>query len=92
MCQIDKMKIRRRCKTPEEPYVLYIVWKGETLGICKQCWERFPDDLEWGESPKSTIEEILSDKSRGLEGAIETEYRFKEKKLGEQTKEDEDFE
>ena len=91
MCQIDKMHIHRRCKTPDEPSIVYIVWKNEQLGICKLCWEKFPVDLEWGDSPKPTMEDIFSDKSRLGDNPVETEYKLKGKKLEEQPTEEEDF-
>lgn len=84
------MHIHRRCKTSEEPCIVYIVWKGETLGVCDKCWSRFPADLEWGDMSKPTMEEILFGKARFGENPIETEYKLRGKKLEEQ-KAEEDF-
>ena len=92
MCQIDKMHIHRRCKTPENPCIVYIVWKGEQLGICSKCWEKFPLDLEWGDSPKLTIKELLSDESRFGNNPIETEYKPKNKGKNDEKEPSEDDE
>jgi hypothetical protein len=82
MCQINKMKLHKRCKTPEEPAIVYIVWNGETVGVCAKCWEKISDkDWETGDSPKPTMEEILSDKARFGENPVETELRPRGKKL-----------
>jgi hypothetical protein len=36
-----------KCKS--ENIKLYILFKGEKLPICKQCWGRIADkDVEWG--------------------------------------------
>lgn len=75
MCEIASMKIHRRCKTPEEPCVVYIVWKSENVGICKRCWEKFPEDLEWGNTPRPTMEQILSEESRVGKNPTLTEYK-----------------
>lgn len=85
------MRIHRRCKTPDEPSIVYIVWKNEQLGICKSCWEKFPADLEWGDSPKLTMEDILSEKSRVGDNPVLTEYKERGVKEYEPNKEEEDF-
>jgi hypothetical protein len=93
MCQVSELKVHKKCHTPDEKITLYISIGDKTIGVCDKCWAKIADkDWEVGNGPKLTIEEILSDKSRGLEGAVETEYKLKDKKLGEQTKEEEEFE
>ena len=40
---------KRNCRNAD--IVLYIVYKGRRLPICKSCWAELADtDLEWGES------------------------------------------
>jgi hypothetical protein len=86
------MKLHVRCKTLEDPAIVYITWKKKgQIGVCAKCWERIADkDWETGDSPKSTMEEILSDKARFGENPVETEYKLRGKKLEEQ-KDEEDF-
>lgn len=94
MCQVNEMKLHVRCKTPEDPCIVYITWgKKGTIGVCEKCWIRIADkDWETGDSPKPTMEEILSDKSRFGENPVETEYKLRGKKVEEQTEnEEEDF-
>lgn len=54
MCQIAKLKIKKKCSTPEDPITVYIMWKGEKLGLCQKCWYKVSDsDLEWGDSDRT---------------------------------------
>lgn len=73
------MKLHVRCKTPEEPCIVFIVWKkGEQIGVCDKCWSKIADkDWETGKGPKPTMEEVLSDKNRFGDNPIETEYKFR---------------
>jgi hypothetical protein len=95
MCDVDLMKLRVKCQTPDEPVSVYVVWKRkEQMGVCKPCWERIADkNWECGKDPRPTVESLLSDKARGLEGATLTEYKHKNKKAEEndEQKEDEDY-
>lgn len=96
MCSVDEMKLRVRCQTPEEPISVYVMWKKKgQLGVCKPCWERIADkNWECGKDSKPNMELLLSDKSRGLEGATLTEYKrksIKEEQKDEQEDEDEDY-
>jgi hypothetical protein len=95
LCQVDEMKLHVRCKTPEDPAIVYITWKKKgQLGVCAKCWERIADkDWETGDSPKPTMEDILSDKARLGENPVETEYKLKGKKVdpNETENEEEDF-
>jgi len=83
MCQISEMHIRKKCMNPTDPIAVYVMWKkGQhqvQLGLCDTCWSKVPDDLEWGDSPKPTFEELFTDKARGLVGAVLTEYHPEEK-------------
>lgn len=92
MCQVDEMKLHVRCKTPEDPAIVYITWKKKgVVGVCAKCWERIADkDWETGDSPKPTMEEILSDKSRFGENPVLTEYKYRGVKENEPSKEEED--
>jgi len=78
MCQIELMRIHRRCKNLTDQIAIYIIWKGQQLGLCNNCWNWISDnkrDIEWGDDPKPTLADLLSDKARGLERAIPTEYK-----------------
>ena len=93
MCQISKMKIRKRCKTPEESVSVIIMWKGEAVEICKSCWERIPPDLTWGDDKIPTVEEIFGRRVKEEQEATVTEYRLKDKKSAVQNvSEEEDIE
>jgi len=77
-----------RCKTPELVMAVFIQWKPNLqVGLCQKCWERFCDnkkDFEWGDELKIKPEEFLDwlQKSRGLEGAVPTEYNPAKKGVG----------
>ena len=77
MCSIAKLKIRKRCKTPEEPVSVVIIWKEEPVELCRKCWERIPPDLEWGIYPKPTVEEIFGRRTKEEAEATPTEYHLK---------------
>lgn len=78
MCQVKALKLHKKCSTPLEPFILYIVKDKETLGICLKCWNRISDGgWEIGDLPKPTMEEIFSDKMRFGENPIETDYKLK---------------
>jgi len=91
MCQISKMKIHRRCKTPEESISVVIQWKDEQVELCRKCWERIPNDLEWGMDPKPILEEIFGRRAKEEAEATVTEYKIKGEKITEPEKEEEDF-
>jgi hypothetical protein len=80
MCQIAKLKIRKRCKTPEEAISVIIMWNGEPVELCKKCWERIPPDLTWGDDKIPTMEEIFGRRIKEEQEATVTEYRLKDKK------------
>jgi hypothetical protein len=91
------MKVRVRCKTPDEPAAVFIMWgrKGQ-ISVCAKCWEKIADkDWECGNEPIPTLESLFSDEAKGLIGAVLTEYVPKGSKKGdveEETKdEDEEF-
>jgi hypothetical protein len=93
MCDVSKLKIRKKCRTPlEQPYI-YIKKEKETLAICQKCWDRIAEgDWEIGDNPKLTMEQILSDTSRMGENPVETEIRQKKSKVDEnEKKDDEEF-
>ena len=93
MCQIAKLKIRKRCKTPEEAISVIIMWNGEPVEICKSCWERIPPDLTWGDDKIPTVEEIFGRRTKEEAEATVTEYRLKDKKSAVQNvSEEEDVE
>jgi hypothetical protein len=75
------MKFRVTCQTPEEPALVYVIWKNKgQIGICKLCWEKIADKKwECGDSVRPDIKELLSDKARFGENPILTEYKPKEK-------------
>lgn len=82
MCDIKKLKIRKKCSTPMEPSIVFLQLNGDVIGLCQKCWNKVADsDLEWGDSPKVTMEEVLSEKSRGIEGATLTEYKYRGKEI-----------
>jgi len=82
MCDVAKLKVHKRCKTPDEISILFIQTPKEQVGICNTCWGKIADkDWEIGDGPKPTMEDILSDKSRGLEGAVLTEYKYRGKEI-----------
>jgi len=91
MCDIKKLKLHKKCSTPLEPSILFIVKDGEQIGVCEKCWKRIADgDWEIGDGPKPTMEEIFSEKAKFGENPVETELRPRGKKLEEQ-KDEEDF-
>jgi hypothetical protein len=91
MCQIAKMKIHRRCKTPEESISVVIQWKDEQVVLCKSCWERIPNDLEWGTDPKPILEEIFGRRAKEEAKATPTEYKLKGEKVEQEKQEDDEF-
>jgi hypothetical protein len=93
MCGVSKLKVHKRCKTPTDPIAVIIRKDDENIEICKSCWQKISDkDWEVGDKPKPTMEEIISDKSRGIEGAIETEYSRWKKRDEETDEKDEEVE
>jgi hypothetical protein len=90
MCQVSKLKIKKKCRTPNDPIVISIVKDGEQLDICKSCWERI-GSKEWevGDS-KVVIEKILGRRVKEEAEATPTEYDpFKKFKKEEITEEEE---
>jgi hypothetical protein len=95
------MNLRVQCATPEEPIHVFVVLKKREhkqivsvqVGICQTCWEKIGDKKwECGDSLRISIKELTSDKARGLEGAVLTEYKPKEnKKLADQEEDDEEY-
>lgn len=91
MCDVAKLKVHKRCKTPNEVCIIFIQLPKEQIGICDTCWKKIADkDWEVGDGPKPTMEEILSDKSRGIEGATLTEYKYRGVKESETTEDEEE--
>jgi hypothetical protein len=85
------MKLHVRCKTSDEPSVVFIMWKGEQIGVCARCWTRIAEkDWETGNSPKLTMEELLSDKARFGENPVETEYKLRGMKNAKGTESEEE--
>lgn len=91
MCNISKLRIHRRCKTPEESISVVIQWKDEQVELCRKCWERIPTDLEWGTDPKPVLEEIFGRRAKEEAEATVTVYKIKGEKITEPEKEEEDF-
>ena len=92
MCQVELMKLHIQCTTPEEPTHVFVTLKKKEhkqivsvqVGICKTCWGKIADKKwECGSDQRPNIKELTSDKSRGLEGAVLTEYKPKESKKNE---------
>jgi hypothetical protein len=78
--------------TPDEPNAVYLVWNGETIGLCRRCWDRIADtDVEWGDNPKPENFAQLLESARGLEGAVETEYKPFEKFKSEEPEQEENL-
>ena len=76
MCQVDLMKLRVKCQTPEEPAAVFVKWKkkGE-LAVCAKCWEKIAvKDWECGDDSRPTFESLFSDEAKGLVGAVPYEY------------------
>lgn len=87
------MKLRVRCRTPEEPLYLFIAWKKEErIGVCERCWTRI-SEKDWdAEDLKRDMGDILSDKMRFGENPIPTEYVYRGKVLETKGESDEDEE
>jgi hypothetical protein len=93
LCQVNELKLHVRCKSPEDPCIIFVQKIEKQVGVCDKCWKRIADkDWEVGNSPTLTMEEILSDKSRGLEGAVLTEYKYRGVKESEPKSEEEEIE
>ena len=93
MCDVKKLHIHKKCSTPMEPSIVFLQIENESIGLCDRCWSKVANsDLEWGNSPKLTIEEILSDKARFGENPVETEYKWRGVVKEAETKEDEELE
>lgn len=91
MCQIKALKLHKKCSTPLEPSIVYIEKDKETIGICGPCWAKIADkDWEIGNSPKLTMEDIFSDKSRFGDNPVLTEYKERGVKENEPSEEEED--
>jgi hypothetical protein len=92
MCDVKKLKLHKNCSTPLEPSIVYIEKDKETIGVCEKCWAKIADkDWEIGNSPKPTMEDIFSDKSRLGDNPVETEYKERGVKNDEPSEEEEDF-
>jgi hypothetical protein len=93
MCRVNELKLHIRCKTPEDPCIIYIQVKDkEAIGVCEKCWSRIASkDWEIGDGPKLTMEDILSEKSRVGDNPVLTEYKERGVKEYEPNKEEEDF-
>jgi len=76
MCDIKLLRIKKKCATPLEPEILTIEFGNDQVGLCSKCWNKICDtNFEWGKTPRPTMEQILSEETRGLVGAIKTEYK-----------------
>lgn len=50
ICDSYKLKLHFR-KCSSEEIAVYIMFKGERLSICHECWKKLaPTDFEWGSS------------------------------------------
>jgi hypothetical protein len=78
MCQVELMKLRVKCSTPNEVDYMFVMWKKKgQIGICKTCWEKIGNkNWECGDRPRPTFESLFT--GRGLEGAVLTEYKVKD--------------
>lgn len=93
MCQVSELKLHVRCKTPEDPCIIFIQKEHKTIGVCDNCWKRIADkNWEVGDCPTPTMEEVLSDKSRFGENPVETEYKYRGVKESEKPSEEEEIE
>ena len=76
MCDIKLLRIKKKCATPLEPEILTIEFGNDQVGLCSKCWNKICDtNFEWGKTPRPTMGQILSEETRGLVGAIKTEYK-----------------
>lgn len=83
MCQVKALKLHKKCSTPLDPSIVYIVKDEGNIGICEKCWAKIADkDWEWGNSPKLTMEQILSEESRVGKNPTLTEYKIRGNKKG----------
>ena len=98
MCQVEEMKLKIKCQTPEDPIKLYVMLEKKEkkqlvsiqIGICNSCWAKIGDkNWECGKDPRPTFESLFV--GRGLEGAVLTEYKVKEKKGKEQTEDEDEY-
>jgi hypothetical protein len=93
MCDVQKLKIHKRCKTPDEVCVIFVQLPKEKVGICRVCWDKIAEkDWEVGDSPKLTMEDILSDKVRLGDNPVETEYKYRGVKEDEEPNKEEEIE
>ena len=92
MCKVEEMKLRVTCKTPNEPDYMFVMWKKKgQIGICKACWEKIGNkDWECGSDPRPTFASLFV--GRGLEGAVLTEYKPKNKGKNDEKEPSEDDE
>ena len=81
MCDITKLKLHRRCKTPIEGVAVLVRKDGIDVPICYSCWKRIGNgDWEIGIYPKLTIEEIFGRRIKEEQEATFTEYHLKDSK------------
>lgn len=76
MCQVKALKLHKTCSTPLEPSIIYVEKNGENIGVCEKCWTKIADkDWELGNSPKLTMEQVLSDETRFGKNPTLTVYK-----------------
>ena len=60
MCDVAKMRIHLR-NCDDQKIAVYIMWKGEQIGLCLGCWNKIADkDISWGNgNGENKIEEEI---------------------------------
>lgn len=90
ICSISKLKLHKRCGTPQDNIVVVIHKNGEDISVCKTCWSKIGNkDWEIGEEPTPNNFAEFLENGRGLANAVLTEYKPKsdkriEQKIGEE--------
>jgi len=58
----EKGEQKRMCKAPwsrncpNTDYIVALFWKGKRREICRRCWDKCPQNLEWGKGARSRKE------------------------------------
>lgn len=83
MCQVSALHIHKKCGTPLEPITLTIEFGNDKVDLCNKCWSKICNtDLEWGNTPRPTMEQILSEETRVGKNPTLTEYKIRGIKKG----------
>lgn len=74
ICDIKKLNLKvQKCNSQKQE--IGIRWKGETIWLCKKCWNKIADtDFECGEDKKKSWKQMQREERKIIKSAIPTEY------------------